>query len=264
LPSPHHAAVAVAVEARGRVARAARFGLHAGMSETPRIVAKGLHPRTVRTERGQEKVPDDWDLLPPGDPALTRRVKLEGACWVMQETKGRKVFGHGVWAPKERIERLRAALAQERADPSYGKKLAAGRARREREQHAYVEDFAAAVRQFLAFAPAHAELAGRLATAITAHATPVGSGTVARTERIPVEDRAAAAVFAWLRHQTTAYDSMTILRVKGRRREVRRELAAASRRLLARYRAGEPIDPAQCVLTAALGRWSAERAVASG
>ena len=105
---------------------------------------------------------------------------------------------------------------------------------------------------FLRFEPSHQALAEQLATAVTAHATPVGSGTVARTERIPVEERAAAAVIAWLRHQTTTYDSMTIARVKGKRREVRRELAEQSRRLLARYRAGERIDPAQCVLSRAL------------
>ena len=32
---------------------------------------------------------------------------------------------------------------------------------------------------------------------------------------IPIEQRAEAAVIAWLRHQTTAYDHMTIERVKG-------------------------------------------------
>jgi hypothetical protein len=224
------------------------------MPDAVRIVAKGLNPRTVRTERGQEKVPDDWDLLPPGDPGLTRRVKAEGVCWVMQEKKGRKVFGYGVWAPKERIERHRAELEQERADPAYGKKLEAGRVRREREQVAYVEDFRGAVLQFLAFAPRHAELAERLATAVTAHATPVGSGTVARTERIPVEERASAAVIAWLRHQTTGYDSMAIARVKGRRREVRRELAEQSRRLLSRYRSGEVVESAACLLARALAQ----------
>ncbi len=224
------------------------------MPDAVRIVAKGLNPRTVRTERGQERVPDAWELLPPGDPGLTRRVKAEGVCWVMQEKKGTKVFGYGVWAPRERIERLRAELDQERAEPAYSKKLAAGRARREREQVAYVEDFCGAVRAYLRFAPNHAELAARLAVAVTAHATPVGSGTVARTERIPVEERAAAAVIAWLRHQTTAYDSMSIARVAGRRREVRRELAEQSRRLLARYRSGEVVDPAACPLACALAR----------
>eukprot|EP01035_Chromulina_nebulosa_P056444 gene56444-77358_t len=58
-----------------------------------------------------------------------------------------------------------------------------------------------------------------------AHATPVGSGTVARTKRIPIEQRAEAATIAWMRHQTTGYDSMTIPREKGLRREVRRMLA---------------------------------------
>src|SRR5690606_41738581 len=62
------------------------------------------------------------------------------------------------------------------------------------------------------------------------------SGTVARTERIPVERRAEAALIAWLRHQTTGYDDMRIERVKGRRREVRRELAEMSRALLALHR----------------------------
>lgn len=222
------------------------------MPDQHREVAKGLNPRTVRTERGQEKVPDDWELLLPGDAALTRRVKAEGPCWIMSEKKGRKVFGLGVWAPAERIARHRAALAAERLDPAYGKQLAAGRARRDRAQQVYVEDFRGEVLRCLAFAPLHAELAELLATAITAHATPVGSGTVARTERIPVAERAAAALIAWLRHRTTGYDSMLIARVKGRRREVRRELAEQSRRLLARYRQGEPIDRAACPLWRAL------------
>ena len=46
-----------------------------------------------------------------------------------------------------------------------------------------VETFHQAVLMFLAFHPRHAELARRLARAVTEHATPVGSGTVARTRR---------------------------------------------------------------------------------
>jgi predicted component of type VI protein secretion system len=82
-------------------------------------------------------------------------------------------------------------------------------------------------------------------------ATPVGSGTVARTERIPLEDRARSAVIAWMRHQTTGYDHMTIARVKGRRRQVRRELASQSTRLLQLYRDGDDIPPS-CPLFRAL------------
>jgi len=75
---------------------------------------------------------------------------------------------------------------------------------------------------------------------------------VARTKRIAVEDRAEAAVIAWMRHQTTAYDLMTIARIKGQRREVRRMLAQRSKNLLVRYRSGEPVDSAQCPLQKAL------------
>ena len=88
--------------------------------------------------------------------------------------------------------------------------------------------------------------------AVSQHATPVGSGTVARTERIPIQQRAESAVIAWMRHQTTAYDNMKIARVKGRRREVRRMLAERSRELLDCYRKGQTIDTAKCVLAQAL------------
>jgi hypothetical protein len=89
---------------------------------------------------------------------------------------------------------------------------------------------------------------------VTNHATPVGSGTVARTKRIPVERRAEAAVIAWLRHQTTAYDDLAIPRVKGERRRVRRLLARQSRQLLDAYRRGNPVDAAHCPLQQALAR----------
>jgi hypothetical protein len=118
---------------------------------------------------------------------------------------------------------------------------------------------------FLAFHPSHAGLADRLARAVTDHATPVGSGTVARTTRIPVAKRAEAAVIAWLRHQTTAYDTLAIPRVKGKRREIRRLLAARSKELLDRYRKGEPVRegcPLQKALPAAPPGQAAVSAVA--
>jgi hypothetical protein len=157
-----------------------------------------------------------------------------------------------VWAPRAHIVAARSALEVERADPAYAKRLDAARARREVKQEAYVEDFRGAVLAFLAFAPAHAALAEKLADAVTAHATPVGSGTVARTQRIPIESRAESAVIAWMRHQTTAYDDMSIARIKGERRRVRRMLAERSKELLARYRRGQSADGSQCPLAAAL------------
>jgi hypothetical protein len=195
--------------------------------------------------------PEGWVLLPPGDAALTRRVKAAGEHWVMQEKKGRKTFSRGVWAPGAIVERVRAELAAERSTEGYSRRKAADARRRDHAQADYVEDFFGAVVAFLAFHPAHAGLAGRLARAVTDHATPVGSGTVARTKRIPVEKRAEAAVIAWMRHQTTAYDSMAIPRVKGKRREVRRLLARRSQELLDRYRRGVPVAD-DCPLRRAL------------
>jgi hypothetical protein len=55
-----------------------------------------------------------------------------------------------------------------------------------------------------------------------------------------------------MRHQTTGYDSMSIARIKGERRAVRRELAQRSKQLLARYREGAAIDVERCPLHAAL------------
>lgn len=218
-----------------------------------RVVAPGPSARTVRTADGSLlEVPAGWALLPPGDAGLTRRVKAAGPTWTVQEKRGRKVFSRGVWAPAERIAAIEAELASERATPSYAKRRAASTARRERQQSAYVGDFRQAVLDFLQFAPQHADLAERLATAVTTHATPVGSGTVARTERIPIERRAEAAVIAWLRHQTTAYDHMPIPRIKGRRREVRRALAEQSRILLDRYRDGRVTSSVPCPLEEAL------------
>ncbi|MFM7109067.1 MAG: DUF2293 domain-containing protein [Planctomycetaceae bacterium] len=215
----------------------------------------GPAPNAVRMPSGQTlHVPTGWVLLPPGDAALTRRVKAAGEHWLVQEKVGRRVFSRGIWAPKGTIEQLRSELAAERSTESYAKKQAAGAKRREKAQTEYVEDFRGAVLAFLGFHERHVSLADALATAVTNHATPVGSGTVARTQRIPIERRAEAAVIAWMRHQSTAYDSMKIPRVKGQRREVRRMLAQRSKELLGAYRRGETV--AQCLLAKALTQCS--------
>jgi hypothetical protein len=216
------------------------------------IFTPGPTPNTVHAADGRVlTAPDGWVLLPPGDAALTRRVKDAGDHWVVQERKGRKVFSRGVWAPGETIDRIRAELEAERSSESYAKRKEADVRRRDMAQAEYVEDFFGAVVSFLAFHTNYADLANCLARAVTDHATPVGSGTVARTKRIPVEQRAEAAVIAWLRHQTTGYDGMVVPRVKGKRREIRRMLARRSQELLERYRKGEPV-PEGCPLLAAL------------
>ena len=216
------------------------------------IFTPGPSRSTVRAADGRVlTIPEGWVLLPPGDAALTRGVKAAGEHWAVQERKGRKVFSRGVWAPAAIVSRVRAELEAERSTEGHARRKATAARRRERVQAQYVEDFFGAVVAWLAFHPSHATLATRLARAVTDLATPVGSGTVARTKRIPVQRRAEAAVIAWMRHQTTAYDSMVIPRVKGRRREVRRLLARRSQELLSRYRRGEPA-PEGCPLCKAL------------
>jgi hypothetical protein len=216
------------------------------------IFTPGPTPNTVRSADGKVlTAPEGWVLLPPGDAALTRRVKAAGDHWVVQEKKGRKVFSRGVWASATTIDKIRAELEVERSTEGYSKRKQADAQRRNKAQAEYVEDFCGAVVAFLAFHPVHADLAHRLAWAVTDHATPVGSGTVARTKRIPVEQRAKAAVIAWLRHQTTAYESMVIPRIKGKRREVRQMLARRSQELLGRYRRGEAVGD-ECPLKKAL------------
>lgn len=219
---------------------------------TSRSFAPGPTPNTVRTSDGKVlDVPEGWALLPPGDAGLTRRVKAAGDHWVVQEKVGRKVFSRGLWAPSATIDWIRAELEAERSTDAYAQKQEAAARRREKAQAEYVEDFHGAVLAFLAFHPDHSDLADRLARAVTEHATPVGSGTVARTQRIPIEQRAEAAVIAWMRHQTTGYDGMVIPRIKGERREVRRMLARRSQELLRRYRRGEAVGD-DCPLKRAL------------
>ncbi len=222
------------------------------MSETTFL--PGDSPNTVKRANGEVlSVPAGWELLPPGDALLTRRVKAAGDHWVVQEKRGRKLFSRGVWAPAVTISKLRLEVDAERSTESYAKRKASDAKRREKVQAEYVEDFEGAVLAFLAFHPDHQQVAKQMARAITVHATPVGSGTVARTTRIPIEQRAEAAVIAWMRHQTTGYDSMKIARVKGERREVRRMLAQRSKQLLNSYRLGIEIKT-DCPLKAALAQ----------
>lgn len=196
--------------------------------------------------------PADWACLPPGDAGLTRRVKAAGPSWQVIEKRGNKSFSQGLWAPANNIANARMALEQERATPQYARRREADTRRRAEQQQLYVGEFALAVLQFLNFSETYSGLALQLADRVAAHATPVGSGTVARTERIPIEERAEAAVIAWLRHQTTTYDQMKIARVKGRRRQVRRELAELSHALLDRHRIALLHPAAECPICRAM------------
>ena len=212
-----------------------------------------------RTNRDREflhngkvvRVPDDWVFVPAGDPGLTRRLKSSGDFWSVVHKRKNRIEALGIWVAEHRVQMVKEALETERQDLNYLKKLEQARLRRIAKQDAYVVEFRQAVVDFLNFAPRYEELAWDLADAVTDQAIPVGSGTVARTERIPLAKRAEAAVIAWMRHQTTEYDHMHIARIKGERRMVRRSLAANSREILDAYRRGDDADP-DCPLAEAL------------
>lgn len=195
--------------------------------------------------------PAGWIFLPAGDAGITRKVTAAGTFWRVQVKKGRRTISKGVWAPATVIRGAQEQVQTVRATEEYQKRRVYAAKQREVKQQNYTTEFCTAVRQFLRFHPTHHAMEERMAQAVTQHAIPVGSGTVARTTMIPVEERAAKAVIAWMRHQTTAYDNLHIAPIKGERRAVRRQLAAQSVKLLQRYRQGRDI-PVTCPLKRAL------------
>ena len=56
------------------------------MTSNNRTFTPGPTQNTVRASDGRVlTAPDGWTFLPPGDAALTRRVKEAGEHWVVQE-----------------------------------------------------------------------------------------------------------------------------------------------------------------------------------
>jgi hypothetical protein len=195
--------------------------------------------------------PTHWIFLPAGDAGVTRKVTSTGEYWKVVFKKGRRTMSKGVWAPAEIIEQAKQQMDKTRSTPEYQRKKAYDSQRREKQQQDYEIEFCREVEKFLNFHVSYHHIAKALAILVTRHAIPVGSGTVARTAMIPIEERASKAVIAWMRHQTTVYDNMQIPRIKGERRMVRRMLAEQSNLILNHYRQGKSI-PINCPLKKAL------------
>jgi len=197
-------------------------------------------------------VPAGWQKLPAGDASITRKLKSLGPSWTVQEKKGRKSFSHGVWAAKEHIEAAKSLVEAQRADPKHQMKLAQAKVRREEKEVVFGTNFQQEIIKFLNFDKKHQALVEKLAVLVKEHAVPVGSGTVARSSSVTLDDKAALAVMAWMRHKTSAYDSTPVPRIKGARRELRRKIARQSERILAKYRSGNEVDFILCPLYKAL------------
>lgn len=195
--------------------------------------------------------PEGWEFLPSGDAGITRKVTAKGIFWRVQVKMGTRVISKGVWAPSAIIASAQKDVENLRSTAAYQKKREYDQRRREKKQNEYEKEFYSEVRIFLSFAPKYLELEKKMAEAVTVHAIPVGSGTVARTTMISIDERASRAIIAWMRHKTTAYDSMKVPRIKGKRREVRRLLANRSTELLDDYRKGMETS-ADCPLKKAI------------
>lgn len=195
--------------------------------------------------------PKHWNFLPAGDAGLTRKTTARGLFMRVQVKKGRRMISKGIWAPVAIIEEAKKAIEATRSTQEYKTKLNKDRERRAKKQLEYEVEFCKEIERFLNFHKNYNALENQMAKLVTAHAIPVGSGTVARTQMIPIKERAARAVIAWMRHKTTAYDNLKIARIKGERRAVRKNLAQQSNKILQQYRKGEKIAP-DCPLLKAL------------
>lgn len=215
------------------------------------VFAPGPHNTIVNSHGEIVTPPEDWEFLPAGDAGVTRKVTSKGQFWRIQKKKGRRTISLGIWAPANTIKQAKEEMVATRETQDYKKRQEYAAQRRNNKQVEYKEKFCKAVEDFLNFHHTHEDIQKSIAEAVTEHAIPIGSGTVARTSMIPLEERAARAIIAWMRHQTTAYDNLQIRRIKGERRRVRRMLAEQSVAVLQKYREGKPLDE-NCPLRRAL------------
>ena len=220
-------------------------------NDTIRIVNPGTNGCLIGAKGEILLPPAGWAFLPAGDAGVTRKITSKGVYWRVEIKKGRRTISLGIWAPADIVLQAQQAVKAIRSTTEYQTKKLYTAERRDKKQSAYGLEFCSAVESYLNFHNDYKALEKRLAQAVTNHAIPIGSGTVARTTQIPIEERAAHAVIAWMRHQTTAYDDMKIARIKGERRSVRRSLAQQSVTLLANYRDGK-ITTTECLLQKAL------------
>ncbi|MBI4331677.1 MAG: DUF2293 domain-containing protein [Chloroflexi bacterium] len=153
---------------------------------------------------GNVTIPEGWVSLAPGDAFVTRQVKSMGAYWMAVKRRKGYTEKLGLWAPEENIR-----AAQEQAEETGQEreaKRATGRKYRENKEVKYREEFAGAVFDYLDFAPKYRKLAREISGEVAEHAAVVGSGRVGRAAKLTLEDKAALAARAYIRHHYTKYE----------------------------------------------------------
>jgi len=158
-------------------------------------------------EHGEVEIPADWDLLPAGDAFMTRTVKAGGVYWYAWKPRTRSRPHRrlaGLWAPRVVIEEAEVRAAKTAAERERRCEMSAPH--RAAAEERYRGQLATAVRAFLDFAPEHSPLAEAIAEDASVRAAAVGSGRVGRTRKLAVEERAALAARAYIRHRYTSYE----------------------------------------------------------
>jgi hypothetical protein len=162
-------------------------------------------------EHGALEMPEGWKHLPTGDAFVTRRVKAAGVFWLLWQPRGRNRPHRrslGLLAPATTIST--AQHDAEKTAERRAKARVAGARQRERDEVRYREEFAAAVRVWLDFGAEYSALAEEIAVGAAERAAVVGSGRVGRTRTLPLEERAALAARAYIRHRHTDYEQKLV------------------------------------------------------
>ena len=204
-------------------------------------------------DHGDVEIPEGWALLPSGDAYLTRTVVAAGEHWIAWRPRDRHNRHRrrlGVWAPEEHIEF--AEHQAERTADARARARERAAAQRDKSELAYREELAAAIEVWLDFTDEHRGLAQQIAGAAADHAAVVGSGRVGRTSTLSLEEKAALAARAHIRHHYTDYEDQLfqaesdsgITDVDAETyRELRRRAHDAVDRFLAEHRASIDTSP---------------------
>lgn len=152
------------------------------------------------------ELPEGWEFLPTGQAFVTRTVKAGGVFWVAWAPRSRTRRHRrllGLWAPGVAI--ASAHFAAEATRTVRESRRDAGARSRARQETRYQGELAEAIVNYLAFSAEHDALAQGIADSASERAAVVGSGRVGRTRVLTLEERAALAARAEIRHAHTDY-----------------------------------------------------------
>jgi hypothetical protein len=135
-------------------------------------------------------------------------VKEMGLYWIAVKAARNYTRKLGIWAPEQNIKAA-LELAQESVTKRQSKRIVS-RQQREKGEAKYREAFNEAVFNYLDFTPRHRKLARQIAQGTAEQATVVGSERVGRTKKLTLEEKAALAARAYIRHHHTGYEDRLI------------------------------------------------------